>query len=513
MAEPSSDGRTEPLVETRTVSKRYGTTVALDGVSLKIHGGRSVALAGRNGAGKSTMVRLLTGLDRPDAGEVRFAGQPAPDISARAHWRANVACVYQKSTIIPELSVGENLFLNEQPGSRFGTINWNQLRRLGRQEIDRWGLDVDIEARAGDLTVGQRQLLEIARALHQGSRFIILDEPTARLESREIRQLFDNMTRMKQAGVTFLFISHHLQEIYEICERVAVMRDGRLVAEAAVADLGQDDLVAAMVGESYAAREAASERSRDVTAAADVAAGDARPVVLDVDSVSVNGSVQDVSLQIRAGERVGLAGLAGSGKSELALTIVGQRRPDRGRIAVNGRALQPGRVDVARESGIAYVPEDRHANGFCGNLSVEENIALPVLARMSRLGFIISKARRTLADSMIGQLQIKVSGPEQNASELSGGNQQKTVMARALASAPQVLVLGYPTAGVDIAAKEALFDTIRGTAAAVLLVSDEIDELTICDRVVVMFAGRVVGEFTGSWKEHEMVAAMEGLGN
>jgi simple sugar transport system ATP-binding protein len=180
---------------------------------------------------------------------------------------------------------------------------------------------------------------------------------------------------------------------------------------------------------------------------------------------------------------------------------------------VNGRALQPGRVDVARESGIAYVPEDRHANGFCGNLSVEENIALPVLARMSRLGFIISKARRMLADSMIGQLQIKVSGPEQNTSELSGGNQQKTVMARALASAPKVLVLGYPTAGVDIAAKEALFDTIRGTAAAVLLVSDEIDELSICDRVVVMFAGRVVGEFTGSWQEHEMVAAMEGLGN
>lgn len=513
MAEPSQDGRTEPLVETRTVSKRYGTTVALDSVSLKIHGGRSVALAGRNGAGKSTMVRLLTGLDRPDAGEVRFAGRPAPDISARAHWRSNVACVYQKSTIIPELSVGENLFLNDQPGSRFGTINWNDLRRLGRREIDLWGLDVDIEARAGDLTVGQRQLLEIARALRQGSRFIILDEPTARLESREIRQLFDNMTRMKQAGVTFLFISHHLQEIYEICERVAVMRDGRLVAEAAVADIGEDDLVAAMVGESYVTREARGDAPRSLRLDADRPAGDTRPIVLDVDSVSLAGSVQEVSIKVRAGERVGVAGLAGSGKSELAQTIVGQRKPDRGRIAVNGQMLQPGRVDVARETGVAYVPEDRHANGFCSNLSVEENIALPVLSRMSRLGFIVSKLRRSLADSMIARLQIKVSDPDQNTSELSGGNQQKTVLARALASAPQVLVLGYPTAGVDIASKEALFDIIRGTDSAVLLVSDEIDELTICDRVVVMFAGRLVREFTGPWKEHEMVAAMEGLGN
>ena len=173
-------------------------------------------------------------------GEVRFAGEPAPDVSARAQWRSKVACVYQKSTIIPELTVGENLFLNDHPGSRFGTIHWRELRRLGRAGARVWGLDVDVDQRAGELTVGQKQLLEIARALRQGSRFIILDEPTARLESREIKQLFDHITALKRAGVTFLFISHHLQEIYEICERVAVMRDGRLVAEAAVGDLDQD---------------------------------------------------------------------------------------------------------------------------------------------------------------------------------------------------------------------------------------------------------------------------------
>ncbi len=507
----SFDPSSGPLVETRAVAKRYGTTVALDNVSLRIDPGQSVALAGRNGAGKSTMVRLLTGLDRPDAGEVRFSGAPAPDVSARAEWRSKVACVYQKSTIIPELTVGENLFLNDHPTSRSGIISWRELRRQGREELDVWKLDVDIEQRAGELTVGQKQLLEIARALRLGSRFIILDEPTARLESREIRQLFDHIARLKREGVTFLFISHHLQEIYEICERVAVMRDGRLVAEAAVGDLGQSELVAAMVGESYASREPA-ERQGPAAAHDGFRMPDARPILLDVESVSVAGAVQDVSFRVRAGERVGLAGLAGSGKSELAEAIVGQRTPERGRISVGGKPMPLGRVDRAREIGVAFVPDDRHARGFCSNLSVEENIALPVLHRMSRWGFIASQRRRELANSIIAKLQIKVSDPDQNASELSGGNQQKTVMGRALASEPKVLVLGYPTAGVDIASKQALFEIIRSTDSAVLLVSDEIDELAICDRVMVIFAGKIVREFSGSWRERDMVAAMEGLG-
>jgi len=234
--------------------------------------------------------------------------------------------------------------------------------------------------------------------------------------------------------------------------------------------------------------------------------------VLEVDSVSIAGLVDKVSIAIRAQERVGLAGLAGSGKSELAQVIVGQRKPASGRVSVRGGTLRAARVDLARELGIAYVPEDRHANGFCDNLSVEENIALPVLRRLSRFGFLSPGKRRELADSMIGKLQIKVSDPAQNTGELSGGNQQKTVMARALASDPSVLVLGSPTAGVDIAAKQALFGVIRGLDSAVLVVSDEIDELAICDRVIVMFAGRIVREFTGPWKENEMVAAMEGLG-
>jgi simple sugar transport system ATP-binding protein len=493
-----------PLVETVSVSKRYGDTLALDDVTLKVMAGRSVALVGRNGAGKSTMVRLMTGLDRPDTGAVRFLGEPAPDIGARSLWRTRVACVYQKSTIIPGLTVGENLFLNDYPATSMGAIDWGELRRMGRRELDEWGLDIDVELPAGELTVGERQRLEIARALRKGSRFIILDEPTARLESREIRQLFDHIDRLKRSGVTFLFISHHLQEIYEICERVAVMRDGRLVAEAAIDDLDQEAVVAAMVGEAYASSQVRRE-------AGAVPRDRLRPIVLELDGVSVGDAVDRVSFTLHAGERVGLAGLAGSGKSEVASAIVGGLRPTDGRIAIEGVALS-GRIDRARDAGVGWVPEDRHQNGFCGNLSVEENIALPVLGRLGAgLGFIAGRRRRRLAEGMITRLEIKVSDPTQTTSELSGGNQQKTVMSRALASEPKVLVLDHPTAGVDIASKEALFTVIRSTDAAVLVVSDELDELAICDRVLVMFDGRIVREFAASWEEQELVGAMEGL--
>ena len=497
-----------PLVETRALGKRYGTTIALDDISLDIQAGESVALVGRNGAGKSTLVRLLTGLDRPDSGEIRFIGEPAPDLSARAAWRSKVACVYQKSTIIPDLSVGENLFLNDQPSSGLGVIRWDQVRRQGRKELELWGLEVDIGRRAGRLSIGQRQMLEIARSLRRGARFIILDEPTARLEAREIDHLFKHIKELKRAGVTFLFISHYLEEIYEICERVAVLRDGRLVAEAAIEGTTEAELVAAMVGGTHlsmglAGQGAPSSELDDLVN---------HPVVLEVDSVSVEGMVHRVSIAVRERERVGLAGLANSGKSELAEVIVGQRKPTEGRIVVRGKTLLAARVDFARRIGIAFVPEDRHANGFCSNLSVEENIALPILRWLSQCGFIMWRRRRELVSSMIERLQIKVTGPTQNASELSGGNQQKTVMARALASNPDVLVLGSPTAGVDIAAKQALFGIIRSLDSAVLIVSDEIDDLAICHRVFVMCGGKIACEFRGSWQENEMVAAMEGLG-
>lgn len=490
-----------PLVEVDAVVKRYGATLALDGVSLSVHPGESLALVGRNGAGKSTLVRLLTGLDRPDRGEIRFSGEPAPDVAARDTWRSLVACVYQHSTVIPQLSVGENLFLNDHP-RRGGLVDWRRVRRGAAEILERWGLDVDPRTLAGDLRVGELQQLEIARALQRGSRLIVLDEPTAQLELREIEQLFDRMRRMQRDGVTFVFISHHLDEIYEICQGVAVMRDGRLVERCGVEEIDKQRLVAAMVGDQLAAAEAAPRERLDL---AD------RPVVLQVDDLVVDGHVESASLTVRAGEKVGLAGLTGSGRLELAQAIVGQLRPASGSVRLDGVPLPAGRLRRTRDRGVGFVPQDRRTNGYCGNLSVEENISLTVLERLGSAGLVSPARRRRLADRFVEALQIKVSSVRQLVGELSGGNQQKTVMARALATEPRLLVLLSPTAGVDIASKAALFDTIRRTDSAVLLVSDEIDELALCDRVVVMFDGRVHVEFPESWDEKAMVAAIEGV--
>jgi simple sugar transport system ATP-binding protein len=311
------------------------------------------------------------------------------------------------------------------------------------------------------------------------------------------------MRRLRGRGVTFLYISHHLDEVFEVCDRVVVLRDGRVVADAPVAGLTKGRLVDAMVGQ---------ERASLADAHAPVAGPPAgAPVALAVTGLTVAGWCRDVDLTVRAGERVGLAGLAGCGKAQLADAVVGMLPRDAGTVEVGGRTLPSGRVDRAIAAGVGYVPEDRHARGFSANLSVGENLVTSVLGRLARWGVVAPRRADATAVDLMGRLQVVASSPAQPAAELSGGNQQKTVMGRALASRPSVLVLVSPTAGVDIAAKSALFATIRGSDAAVLLVSDELDELALCDRVLVMFDGQVVREFGPQWTDTEMVAAMEGV--
>jgi simple sugar transport system ATP-binding protein len=497
-----------PIVETVGVSKRFGATQALRDVSIAIDPGESRALVGRNGAGKSTLVAILTGLLRLDAGEVRFQGESAPDASARELWREQVACVYQKSTVIPTLTVGENLFLNAYPGQRRGLVSWKALRRQGRQVLDEWGIDVDVDMKASELTVGQRQLTEIARSLRLGSRFIILDEPTARLEAAEIEELFDHMRRLRAAGITFLYISHHLDEIYEVCESVTVVRDGEVVATGAVADLGKDAVVRAMVG-----GEEMALGGPPVGEPGTAAVRPAGTTVLSVRDLSVEGWCGDVSFEVRAGELVGLAGLAGSGKVQVADAIAGIVRSDGGEVAVGGRAVPSGRVDRAIAEGIGYLPGDRHARGFSPNLAVDENMTMTIRGHLGAFGLVDSRVRDRRARELIEGLEIVVSTPRQPTAELSGGNQQKSVLGRALASKPRALVLVSPTAGVDIASKKVLLEAIlRSEDVGVLIVSDELDELAICDRVLVMFAGRITRKFGRARDDRELVAAIEGVG-
>jgi simple sugar transport system ATP-binding protein len=499
---PPIEGGPDPLLEVVGVSKRFGATEALRSVSFALKKGESHALVGRNGAGKSTMVGVITGLIQPDTGEVRFDGQLAPPIAQRERWRSQVACVYQKPTVIPTMTVVENLYLNAYPGSGRGWVNWKNLRREGKSLLAEWGIDVDIETKVSQLTVGERQLVEIARALRLGTRFIVLDEPTAQLEAKEIEHLFDQMRRLQEAGVSFLYISHHLEEIYEVCHTVTVLRDGRHVTTAPTAAMAKDDLVTAMVG------SAVTEFTRATVAKAALSPG----AVLSVSGLTIDGWCRDVSFEVKAGECLGLAGLKGCGSTQVADAIVGLLTPDAGSIFVAGAELPTGRVDHAIEAGVGYVPEDRHSRGFVGGMSVEENVTLTLLDRLGPLGFVSHATRRSVAERTIDAMDIVVSSPDQPVAELSGGNQQKTVIGRAMTTDPRVLVLIGPTAGVDIAAKQALLDLIRGsTGLAVLMIADELDELSICDRILVMFGGRIVKEFGFDWVDQELVAAMEGV--
>jgi simple sugar transport system ATP-binding protein len=496
-----------PIVAATGVSKRFGPTEALRDVSLDVPVGETRALVGRNGAGKSTLVAILTGLIKPDSGEVRFLGNPAPALTAREAWRERVGCVYQRSTVIASMTVGENLFLNAYPQQRYGFLSWRTIRAEGRHLLDEWGIEVDVDARASELPPGQRQLIEIVRALRLGSRFIILDEPTAQLEAAEIDLLFRQMRRLRDAGVSFIYISHHLDEIYEVCDSVTILRDGQVVLNAPLRGVPKEQIVNAMVGEAPVTRVPSQTASRQA------GSGAGRKPALAVRDLSWQRWFSDINLDVYRGECVGLAGLAASGKAQLADAIVGLIKPDGGRVLLNGRVVPPGGVNSAIAHGLGFLPGDRQTQGFCPDLSVEENITLTVLDDLGPLGSIDHQRRAGRAAALIERMQVLVSTPRQRPGELSGGNQQKMVFGRAVASNPEALVLVSPTAGVDVASKRVLLETITESGRAVLLVSDELDELAICDRVIVMFGGRVVREFSRGWQDRDLIGAMEGVGN
>ena len=494
---------TAPVVEAVGIGRRYGPTVALADVSLTVEPGESHALVGRNGAGKSTLVSILTGLSKPDRGRVLFAGAPAPPLGDREAWRRRVACVYQHSTVIPHLTVAENLFLNRQP-TRRGMINWSRLRRQSRELLDSWQVAVDVDVPAGELSVEDRQLVEIARALSYGARFIVLDEPTAQLDSDAIGRLFERMRELADAGVTFLYISHHLQEVHEVCQAVTVLRDARQVLTAPVADLSRADLIDAMTGEQGGLTVVDAAEREPVTDADDA---------LTVEALSGDG-FDGVSFAVRHGEVLGLAGSNASGKHQIAETVYGLRPPRSGHVVVAGRRLAGGHVGAALRAGIGCVPRDRHHQGLVLGLPIADNAAMTVLDRLGPAGIAAPAARNRLATKAIADYDIVAAGPEQQTDALSGGNQQKVVLARALASDPTVLVLINPTAGVDVKSKEALLaqvERVRAAGKAVLIVSEELDDLRPCDRVLVLRAGQVVAEHAAGWAVADLVADIEGV--
>ncbi|WP_055715595.1 sugar ABC transporter ATP-binding protein [Streptomyces torulosus] len=504
-APATGPGAPAPVAEATGISKRFGATVALRDARITVAPGEAHALVGRNGAGKSTLVSILTGLQQPDTGTLSFSGEAAPSFGDIDAWRSKVACVYQRSTIIGDLTVAENLFLNRQSAGVVQPIRWKQLRRRAEELLGEYGVAVDPTARAEDLTVEQRQFVEIARALSFGARFIILDEPTAKLDARGINRLFDKLRDLQRQGVAFLFISHHLQEVYDLCTTVTVYRDAAHILTAPVADLGHRALVEAMTGESA---------STVATAGRSALAREDAPELLAIDGLTLPGVCEDISLSVRSGEVVGLAGATASGNVQVGETIAGLHRAKDGRITVGGRTVRTGSVPSALSVGVGLVPEDRHLQGLVNNRSVAENATLTVTDQLGPFGLVLPARTKAFAGRMIRDLDIKTPGAGTPVSALSGGNQQKVVVARALATDPHVLVAIRPTNGVDVKSKEFLLDRIRDVAdggRAALIVSDELDDLKVCDRVVVMFHGRVVAEFDRGWKDEHLVAAIEGV--
>ena len=491
---------TEPAVDAAGIQKRFGSTRALRGVDLTLEPGRCLGLIGRNGAGKSTLVSILSGIFPPDAGSVTL--------------NAPLATVFQHSMVVPGMTVAENVFLGRQPRHRFGVIDWRTMREQTRRVMADWGFDVDADTPCGNLTVEQRQVVEITRALAAGTRCLLLDEPTAALERGATERLFERIRQLRAQGVAILYISHHLEEVFEICTDVAVLRDGEKVLTAPLADVTKADLVTAMVGDIY--NERAGARPPSSASASGVSAYPALTVE-GVTFASPGVFLSDVSLTVRPGERVGVTGLRGSGATTLARIVAGATAPDAGTVRLGGRLLKPGDRAAALRAGIGYIPEDRQADGFVPLLGAAENITMTVTDRIARAGVVGPRRRERRAAPLARRLSLVSAGLGQPVRELSGGNQQKVTVARALARDPVLIVAITPTRGVDVASKELLLaelDRITSeTGAGLLLASDELDDLVICDRVVVLVRGEVFTEFTERPFDREaLIAATEGIG-
>ncbi len=504
-------GEAPEVLRLEGVRKRFGTTLALKDVSMTVRRGEVRALIGRNGAGKSTLISIITGLLTADEGRLTFpdaAGDGASGGGADGRSdKGTVACVYQKSTLVPYLTAAENIALDAYPTNRLGLVRWKETSRRARELLADWGIAGVADALVADLDPLQRKIVEICRALSTGARILLLDEPTAGLDGEATRHLFARMTELTEQGITIVYVSHYLDEVFEVCDTVTVVRDGSVVLTEPLAGMTMSDLVDAMIGET---REAVG-----VPVTARDRADEAEAPLLEVTGLSVGDRVEDFSIRIRPGECVGLVGLEGSGIAEVAEALAGLVRPRSGTILVRGEEVRPGSVTRAIRAGIGFLPEDRHEAGFVPGLSNEENATLSILGRLRTFaGLIDVRKRRAEYAELSGAWEIKAASFDQATEELSGGNQQKVALARAFASKPDVLVLANPTAGVDVSAKasiiESISETVHAERTACLIVSADESEFQPCSRVLVMFRGRLIGELVAPWTENALAAAVQG---
>jgi simple sugar transport system ATP-binding protein len=478
----------QPFLRFENVSKRFGGVVALDGVDWDVLPGEVHCLVGENGCGKSTMIKLAAGVHEPDPGSViEIDGQVREALDPALAKSLGVQVIFQDLSLFPNLSVAENIAIDEALGMLAKPVPWRQMRRVADEALGRLGLALPLDAPVASLSIASRQIVAIARGIAAKARLLFMDEPTASLTRTEVRRLIRIVERLKADGIAVVFVSHRLEEVVEIAERVTIMRDGRKVGTWPIADLDIRRIGELMTGRVIDTAVTARDRS-------------AEPPVLEVNGLTRLGEYENISFQIRKGEIVGLTGLLGAGRTELALSLFGMTEPDSGAIALSGHPLRLASNRQAMRAGIGYVPEDRLKLGLDMRQSIRANLTATVLRRLaSALGILDPELVRKTARSWVDRLRIKIPGLENPVNQLSGGNQQRVVIGKWLATEPRLLILDSPTVGVDIGNKQSIYQIARNLASegvAILMISDEIGEVyNNADRVLHMREGRIVGEY------------------
>jgi rhamnose transport system ATP-binding protein len=487
----------QPILSLQHASKAFGAIHALEDVSLDLYAGEAHALVGENGAGKSTLVKIVGGVHLPDSGTLRIGGQEVVLSGPAAARDSGVAIIYQEPIMFPDLTVAENIFIGRQPLRAGRRIDRGAMNAHAAEIFERLGVPVDPERIARGLSIAEQQIVEIAKALSLDAKVIVMDEPTAALSAVEVDRLFRVAETLRAGGAALLFISHRLEEVFSLCQRVTVFRDGRLVLSRELAGLSPDDLVRAMVGRELPERV---PQEQNIGGA-----------VLQVERLTREGVFVDVSFEVRAGEIVALAGLVGAGRSEVARAIFGIDRYDGGRVLIEGKPLRAVSPTTAMETGIGLVPEDRRQQGLVMEMSIARNITLASLRRLRRAGFLRAASERRFARDWATRLQVKYGRLGNPMTSLSGGNQQKVVLAKWLGRRPSLLIVDEPTRGIDIGTKaevHRLLEELAGQGVAVLVISSELPEvLRLANRILVMREGRLVAEFAHAEASEERVVA------
>ena len=490
------------LLQLSAVAKSFGAVRALKGVSFDLRAGEVHALLGENGAGKSTLIKVITGAHQPDGGSIEINGERVAHLTPASAHKLGIACIYQQPALFPDLTVAENIGLRLEPSSPFRKVNWSVRRSRTTELLQRIGAEISPETEVRSLSMPEQQLVEIACALGAGARIVIMDEPTASLTQKEQHLLFAVVKDLRASGVGVIYISHRLDEIFQLADRVTVLRDGESVGTNHVAAMNESLLIKLMVG-------------REVSAIYPPAESEAGNVVLSLKHLGCSaGGVRDVSLEVRAGEVVGMAGLVGAGRTELARVLFGITPADSGEILLNGERVTINSTQEAVAHGIAYVPEDRRRHGVILEMPIAHNMTMAIHPRIFPGAWLRFGAEKQVALEFIHDLGVRAYGPEAPGGSLSGGNQQKVSLARWLATKPKLLILDEPTQGVDVGAKSEIHKIIRRLAKeglAVLMISSDLPEvLGMSDRIEIMRGGTITAMLPGNSDAHDVMAAALG---